>query len=169
MGSRDSSVNSTSSGKARCNADASWSPWCSKAYFFQSQLSVQTLLQCPYTPHYNRIHQHYVHIVQNPKRWQPHHCLDTWKHYTLVGMGSTTLVASVRQPEFTIRDNEVLKKKPMKTAVKSDMCFLVMWAYINRAIFWYSLIEPLLNIMDVYAQTWTSLSFTTTSVKPWLY
>ena len=33
-------------------------PRCGKGFFFQSRLSVQTLLQCPYTPMCNYMHLH---------------------------------------------------------------------------------------------------------------
>ena len=36
--------------------DAGLIPWCGKGFFSQSQLSVQTLLQCLYTPMCNRMH-----------------------------------------------------------------------------------------------------------------
>ena len=36
--------------RARCSTDIDSSPWCGKGFFSQSQLSVQTLLQCPYSP-----------------------------------------------------------------------------------------------------------------------
>ena len=38
--------------------DPGSSPWCGKGFFFQSQLSVQTLLRCLYTPVCNCIHEH---------------------------------------------------------------------------------------------------------------
>ena len=37
-------------------------------------------------------------LVKNPKHWQPYHCSDTRKYYTLVGMGSAALVAAVAYP-----------------------------------------------------------------------
>ena len=36
--------------KPRRSTDAGSSPWCGKGFFSQSQLSVQTLLRCPYSP-----------------------------------------------------------------------------------------------------------------------
>ena len=39
-------------------AEASLIPRCGKGFFSQSQLSVQTLLRCPYTPVCNRMHLH---------------------------------------------------------------------------------------------------------------
>ena len=44
---RDSSVGRASDWKARRNTDAGLSPQSSKGFFSQSQLPVQTLLQCP--------------------------------------------------------------------------------------------------------------------------
>ena len=35
-------------------------PWCSKGFFSQSQLSVQTLSQCPHSPVCNRMHSHNI-------------------------------------------------------------------------------------------------------------
>ena len=42
----------------RYTADAGSIPRCGKGFFSQSQLSVQTLLRCPYTPVFNRMHLH---------------------------------------------------------------------------------------------------------------
>ena len=39
-------------------ADAGSIPRCGKGFFYQSQLSVKTLLRCPYTPVRNRMHLH---------------------------------------------------------------------------------------------------------------
>ena len=39
-------------------ADAGLIPRCGKGFFSQSQLAVQTLLRCPYTPVCNRMHLH---------------------------------------------------------------------------------------------------------------
>ena len=39
-------------------ANAGSIPQCGKGFFSQSELSVQTLLRCPYTPVRNRMHLH---------------------------------------------------------------------------------------------------------------
>ena len=54
----DSLFSKASDWKARRNTDAGSSPRCGKRFFSQSQLSVQTLWQCPYSPVCNRMHQH---------------------------------------------------------------------------------------------------------------
>ena len=46
----DCSAGRASDWRAWHNTDASSNPQCSKGFFSQSQLSVQTLLQCPYSP-----------------------------------------------------------------------------------------------------------------------
>ena len=63
-------------------AEAVSIPWCGKGFFWQSQLSVQTLLRRPYSPRgavacFNI----YAH-VKDPEYGQPYHCLDIWKHRT---------------------------------------------------------------------------------------
>ena len=47
-------------------ADAGSIPRCGKGFFSQSQLSVQTLLRCPYTPECNRVHE-YLCARQRPR------------------------------------------------------------------------------------------------------
>ena len=39
-----------------CTRDSNLPPWCCKGLFSKSQLSVQTLLQCPYTPVCSHLH-----------------------------------------------------------------------------------------------------------------
>ena len=52
--------------KARHNTDVGSSPGCSKGFFSQSQLSVQTLLQCPYSPHVQLHASTSVHTLKFP-------------------------------------------------------------------------------------------------------
>ena len=56
---------------------------CSKGFFSQSQLQVQTLIQCLYsTPcAIGYINLTSVHMLKIP-HWQPYQCLDTQKYYT---------------------------------------------------------------------------------------
>ena len=68
--------------KARRNTDASSSPRCGKGFFSQSQLPVQTLLRCPYSPLCAIAFIDFCAHVKNPKAWQPYHCLDTRKYCT---------------------------------------------------------------------------------------
>ena len=63
-------------------ADTGSIPWCSKRFFSQSQLSVQTLLSCSYNLHGQSRVLKSKHTSKIPKRWQPYHCLDAQK-YTL--------------------------------------------------------------------------------------
>ena len=70
-------------------ADADSIPWCSKGFFSWSQLSVQSLLQCPYTPMCIRMHLHLCTLERscspyqssvdygNTKTTSMHHRLDS--------------------------------------------------------------------------------------------
>ena len=109
--------------KQRRNADAGSSPRCGMGFFSLSQLSVQTLLRCPYSPPCNNICEH----VKNPKHWQPYHCLDTKMLHTLIGEGIALLLrllclkmTQVRPPAFPARDNGVLKKTKSNFQLKNN-------------------------------------------------
>ena len=65
-----SSVDRAFDQKARRNTDMGSGPQCSKGFFSQSQLPVQTLLWCPYSPCVQSHSSTSVH-VKNPKHWQP--------------------------------------------------------------------------------------------------
>ena len=61
-------------------------PWCGKGFFSQSQLSVQTLLQCPYIPH-----------VQS-------HALTSVCALKILGIGSHTFVCTHENTAHTVRN-----------------------------------------------------------------
>ena len=83
--------------KARHNTNSSSNPQCCKGFFSQSQLSVQTLLQCPYSPGVQlhastsvcmlKIPNTGIHIVWTHK--------NTAHSDTLIKMGSVALVIAV--------------------------------------------------------------------------
>ena len=58
LGAGNSSVGRPSDWKAKRNTDAGSIPRYGKGFFSQSQLPVQTVLRCPYSPVCNRMHQH---------------------------------------------------------------------------------------------------------------
>ena len=77
--------------KPRHNTDVGSSPHCSRTSFSQSQLLVQALLQCPYSP-----------CVQSNASASVHMLKVRWKYtkilHILIGMGSSALVAAVLYP-----------------------------------------------------------------------
>ena len=87
--------------------------------FPPSQLSVQTLSQCSYSPSEQLCASTSV-CIKNPKRWQPHQ-LPVSGHmkmlHMLTGMGRAALAAAValwvRWPKFTW-DKELLRKKRLQ-------------------------------------------------------
>ena len=56
--------------KPSCNTDAGSSPRCGKGFFSQSQLSVQTFLQCPHSPVCAVACINFRVRVENPKQRQ---------------------------------------------------------------------------------------------------
>ena len=91
---RDSSVGRASDWKARSNTDAGSSPRCGKGFFSRSQLPVQTLLRCPYSP---RVQSHASTAVHTLKS-QTLAVVPMFEHtkilYTLIGVGSAALIAA---------------------------------------------------------------------------
>ena len=86
---RDGSVGRASDRIARHNTDRGSSPQCSKGFFSQSPLPVQTLLRCPYSP--LCVHASTAACTAEVfKRWQPY--LNIQKHCTL---GSVALAVAV--------------------------------------------------------------------------
>ena len=81
---RNCSVDTASNWKARHNNDKGSSPQCSTGFFSQSQLSVQTLWQCPYSP--------------QQKEW-------------VALLLQLLCLIWVRRPKFPTMDKELLKKK----------------------------------------------------------
>jgi len=75
---RYSSVSRAFNWKGRHSTNMGSSPQCSKGFFSQSQLQVQTLIQCLYsTPcAIAYINLTSVHMLKIP-HWQPYQCLDT--------------------------------------------------------------------------------------------
>ena len=57
-------------------------PRCGKGFFSQSQLSVQTLLRCLYSPPCAIAGISICAHVKNPQHWQPYHCLGTRQYCT---------------------------------------------------------------------------------------
>ena len=111
----DSSVGRAPDWKARHNTDARSSPQCSKGFFSQSQLSLKTLLRCPYSPCVQLHASCYTAIPLFGHKNIPH---------TPTGMGSPALAAAVpypckvtqvRRPKFPVRDNEVLEQTTTHT------------------------------------------------------
>ena len=70
------------------------SPQRGKGLFFLSQLPVQPLLTVSVQPPCAIARINICAHVKNPKHWQPYHCLDLGKCCTLVGIGSTALLAT---------------------------------------------------------------------------
>ena len=93
-----SSAGRASNWKARCNTDGGSSPKCSKGFFSQSQLPVQTLLQCLYSP---RVQMHVPTSVCTLKIQTlaaTPLCGHTKILRTQIGMGSAALAAAVSYP-----------------------------------------------------------------------
>ena len=111
-GSGDSSVGRASDWKSRRNTDAGSSPRCGKGFFSQCQLSVQTLLRCPYSP---CVLSYASASVQTLKTANFGGITMNGQReilQTLIGMGSAALAAAVffsqvRRPESPTRDQEV--------------------------------------------------------------
>ena len=97
--------------RARRKTDAGSSPRCGKGCFSQSQLSVQTLLRCPYSPRVQSHASTSVRTLKIPKRWQPCHCLDTRKYSTLIELDSAALAAAVPYPGKGQGSTKKKKKK----------------------------------------------------------
>ena len=92
----DGSVGRASDWKTRRNIDADSSPRCGKG-FFTSQLPVQTLLRCPYSPRVQSQTPTSVHTKIPDSGSQ----IGTTKIlHTLVGMGSAALVATLPYPNL---------------------------------------------------------------------
>ena len=77
----NSSVGTASDRKARCNTNEGSIPWCSKGFFSQAQLSVQTLVRCPYSPHVQSHASTSVHMLK---------ILNTGSHTTVWTYENTT-------------------------------------------------------------------------------
>ena len=84
--------------KNRRSTDAGSSPRCSKGFFSQSQLSVQTVLLCPYSP---RVQSHASTSVCTLTIPNTGSHATVWTHeilHTLTGMGGAALAAAVSYP-----------------------------------------------------------------------
>ena len=93
-----SSVGRASNWKARCNTDVGSSPKCSKGFFSQSQLPVQTLFPCLYSPCVQ------MHVPPSARTLKIQtlaatpSCGHTKTLHTPIGMGSAALAAAVSYP-----------------------------------------------------------------------
>ena len=68
----NSSVGRASDRKARRNTDMGSTAQCDKGFFSQSQVPVQTLLRCPYSPRVQLAYINNCAQVKNPEEWQPY-------------------------------------------------------------------------------------------------
>ena len=89
-------------------------PGAARYFFSQSQIPVQTLLRCSYSPRVQSHASTSAGIVKNPKLWQPSVPLfeQTKILHTPVGTGGAALAAAVpyrvERPELSASDNDVL-------------------------------------------------------------
>ena len=134
VGDGDISVGWLSDWKARHNADAGSSPQCGKGFFSLSQLSVQTLSWCPYSPPPPRVQAHASSSVPTLKIPNTGNytigCTEI--QHTLIGLGSTALSAPVPYP---VKATQISCKRQWSTnKIKNKLIKAKGWGQFMQVV-----------------------------------